>query len=278
MKLWSPVVSAKAWIFSCGTSIHDDGPKPAPTSIALMRERLRGLLYRFVRLVAGGLGARDERRADALRDALLRDHALGHVPARRQLEHHVEQRAFDDRAQPAGAGLALERAVGDLPHRVVGEDELDAVVAEETLVLLDERVLRFLENLHEILAPELVHGGDDGEPADELRDQAEVEEVLRHHLGEQLRGFDIVLRADVSAEPEGVLADAPRDDLVHAGERAAADEEDVRRVDREELLVRMLAPALRRNRGDCPLEDLEKCLLHALARHVARYRRVVRLP
>ena len=27
MKLWSPVVSAKAWIFSCGTSIHDDGPE-----------------------------------------------------------------------------------------------------------------------------------------------------------------------------------------------------------------------------------------------------------
>src|SRR3954468_6073700 len=66
MKLWSPVVSAKAWIFSCGTSIHDDGPNPAPTSIALMRERLRGLLDGLVRLVAGGLGARHERRTDAL--------------------------------------------------------------------------------------------------------------------------------------------------------------------------------------------------------------------
>ena len=37
------------------------------------------------------------------------------------------------------------------------------------------------------------------------------------------------------------------DDLVEPGERAAADEQDVRRVDREELLVRMLAPALRRH-------------------------------
>ena len=67
---------------------------------------------------------------------LLRDHALRHVAARRQLEHHVEQRALDDRPQAAGAGLALERVVGDLPHRVVGEDELDVVVAEEALVLL----------------------------------------------------------------------------------------------------------------------------------------------
>src|SRR3954469_5661179 len=203
------------------------------------------LLYRLVPLVAGGLCARDERRADALRDALLRDHALRDVAAGWQLEHHVEQRSLDDRAEAARAGLALERAVGDLPHRVIGEDELYPVVAEEALVLLDERVLGLLENLDEVFTPQLVHRGDDREPADELRDQAEVEEVFRHHLGEQLRGFDVVLRADVGAEPEGVLADTPRDDLVDPGERAAADEEDVGGVDREELLMRVLAPALR---------------------------------
>src|SRR5579884_2730943 len=277
MKLWSPVVSAKAWIFSCGTSIHDEGPNSAPTSIELMPERLRALLDRLVRLVAGGLGTRDERRADALRDALLRDHALGDVTPRGQLEHHVEERPLDDRAEAARAGLALEGAVGDLPHRVLGEDELDPVVPEEALVLLRERVLGLLEDLHEVLAPQLVHGGDDREPADELRDQAEVEEVLRHDVREQLRRLDVVLRADVGAEADRVLADAARDDLVEPGERAAADEEDVRRVDREELLVRVLAPALRRHRGHRPLEDLQERLLHTLARHVARDRRVVRL-
>ena len=86
-----------------------------------------------------------------------------------------------------------------------------------------------------------------------------------------------VLRADVGAEADRVLADPLADDLLQPGERAAADEEDVRRVDREELLVRMLAPALRRHRGDRPLEDLQQRLLDALARHVARDRRVVRL-
>ena len=84
--------------------------------------------------------------------------------------------------------------------------------------------------------------------------------------------------ADVGAEPDRVLADPAADDLLQAGERAAADEEDVRRVDREELLVRVLAPALRRHRGDGALEDLQQRLLDALARHVARDRRVVRLP
>src|SRR5262245_45571661 len=37
----------------------------------------------------------------------------------------------------------------------------------------------------------------------------------------------------------------------------------------------MLASALRRHRGDGPFHDLEQRLLHALARHVARDRRIV---
>jgi hypothetical protein len=49
-------------------------------------------------------------------------------------------------------------------------------------------------------------------------------------------------------EADALVADAALDDLVEAGERAAADEQDVRRVDLDELLVRVLAPALRRHR------------------------------
>ncbi len=61
------------------------------------------------------------------------------------------------------------------------------------------------------------------------------------------------------------------------GERAAADEQDVGGVDLQELLLRMLAPALRRHRGDGALDELQQRLLHALARDVARDRRVVGL-
>src|SRR5438128_11440991 len=74
------------------------------------------------------LGARDERRLQSPGDRLLRDHALGDVLARRQLEHDIEQRPFDDRAQAAGAGLAQQRAVADLPERVLAEAELERVV------------------------------------------------------------------------------------------------------------------------------------------------------
>ena len=82
---------------------------------------------------------------------------------------------------------------------------------------------------------------------------------------------------DRGAEADAVVADPPLDHLVELGEGAAADEEDVGRVDRQELLVGVLAPALRRHRGGGPLEDLQQRLLDALAGDVAGDRRVVRL-
>ena len=68
---------------------------------------------------------------------------------------------------------------------------------------------------------------------------------------------------------------APRNDLLEARKRAAADEQDVRRVDLQEFLLRVLAAALRRNGRDGAFHDLQERLLHALARHVARDRRIV---
>src|SRR4051794_4351025 len=240
------------------------------------RAKLGGFLGQVVRQIVRA-GARDERRLESAFDGLLGDHALGDVLARRQLEHDVEERVLDDRAQAARAGLAREGAVCDRPQRVVGEDEVDVVVVEEALVLLHERVLRLGQDLNEVFALQLVHSRHDGQATDELRDQSEVEEIFGHDAAEQLGALRVALRRDLAPEADGVLADALGDDLVEAGKRAAADEEDVRRVDREELLVRMLAAALRRNRCDSALENLQQRLLHALTRHVTRDRRVVGL-
>ncbi len=122
-----------------------------------------------------------------------------------------------------------------------------------------------------------MHRREHRQAPDELGDQAEVEQILRHHFAEQLGALRVALRRDLATEAHGVLAEALRDDLVETGERAAADEEDVRGVDREELLVRVLASALRRHRRNRALENLQQRLLHALARHVAGDRRVVSL-
>ena len=81
----------------------------------------------------------------------------------------------------------------------------------------------------------------------------------------------------IAEEAHGTLVQPPLDDLLEAGERAAADEQDIGGVDLQELLLRVLAAALRRHRRDGAFHDLQERLLHALARHVARDRRVVGL-
>ena len=78
-------------------------------------------------------------------------------------------------------------------------------------------------------------------------------------------------------KPMPRLPDPLLDDAVEAGERAAADEQDVRGVDLDELLVGVLAAALGRNRRLRALEDLEQRLLHALAGDVAGDRGVLAL-
>ena len=157
------------------------------------------------------------------------------------------------------------------------EHELDRVVVEEALVLLDERVLRLEQDADQILLVERVDGRHDGEAADELGDEPVGDQVLGHHLREEILRRAVLARAELGAEADRVSADAALDDLVEVGERPTADEQDVRRVDRQELLVRVLAPTLGRHARNGALEDLEQRLLDTLAAHVARDRRVVGL-
>src|SRR4029077_11477299 len=72
-----------------------------------------------------------------------------------------------------------------------------------------------------------------------------------------------------ASEADGLAAGAAGDDVVQTDERAAADEEDVRRVHLDVLLLRVLAAALRWYVADRALEHFQQRLLHALAADVA---------
>ncbi len=65
--------------------------------------------------------------------------------------------------------------------------------------------------------------------------------------------------------------------MFKSDKRSAADEQDVARIDLNELLVRMLASALGRHIGDGPFDELEQRLLHPFARDVAGDGRAVAL-
>src|SRR6185436_9736009 len=72
-----------------------------------------------------------------------------------------------------------------------------------------------------------------------------------------------------------LVAQPSLDHFLESDKGATADEKNIRRVDREELLVRMLATTLRRHVRNRPFENLQERLLHAFTRHVACDRRVL---
>src|SRR2546426_2014726 len=218
-----------------------------------------------------------ELRFEGVADRALRDDAALDLGSRGDLEHRVEQGLFDDRLQRARTGAAQQRQLRDRIERSLLEDELDVVEREELLVLLDERVLGLGEDAHDVLLVEVVQGDDDRQAADELRDEAVLQEVLRLQVLQGL-GDDLLLGPVVRrAKPDRPPPDALLDDLLEAVESAAADEQDVGRVDLDEILVRVLPTALRGDIGHGALEDLQQRLLHAFAADVPRDRRVVRL-
>src|SRR6266849_5454817 len=175
----------------------------------------------------------------------------------------------------ARGSASMERKLGDRDEAALLEHELDIVQREELLVLLDERVLGLGENAHDVLLVEVVQGHDDRQPSDELRDEPVLQQVLRLHELERL-GHSLALDLGVRRpETDGAAADALLDDLLQPIEGTTADEQDVRGVDLDEILVRVLAPALGRNIRDGALEDLQQRLLDAFTADVPSDRRVV---
>src|SRR5438093_608974 len=222
--------------------------------------RLRRLLLRF----------RDEQGPLVVQDDLARDDALLEPLDGRQLVHDLEHDLLQDRPEPARAGPPLERLLRDRRHRVVRELQADLLEVEVLLVLPGDRVLRLPEDADQRRLVEVVEGRDDRQPADELRDEPVLQEILGLDHHEEVAHPALLAPLDLRAEAHARASDARLDDLVEPDEGAAAQKEDVRRVDLDELLVRMLPPALGRHVGDRALEDLQERLLHDLARLAAR--------
>jgi hypothetical protein len=169
----------------------------------------------------------------------------------RQVEHGVEQDALHDRAQAARAGLAVDRLAAIGAERLVGQGELHVLHLEQPLILLDQRVLRL---------------GQDAISASR-RDRR----ASRPPAGGRRIPGSGRISAGPPARPRGRSSPvrarrrrAPRrrsrsrcpcrapNDLLEAGEGAAADEQDVGGVDLQEFLLRMLAAALRRHEATVP--------------------------
>src|SRR5690606_17159546 len=103
------------------------------------------------------------------------------------------------------------------------------------------------------------------------------EQIFRLNLTEQLAELHLVFALDLGAETQTALAYPALNDFVEADKRSATNEQNVRRVDLQEILLRMLAAALRWNIRNRAFDDLQQGLLHTLARYITRNRGVVAL-
>src|SRR5882672_2782360 len=220
----------------------------------------------------------DEKGLAFAHDGIFVHHDLAHVLHRRKIEHDVEQHLLEYGAQAARPGLPRQGLLRDRLQRLRPHFQIDRFHAEEFLVLLDERVLRLRQDLDQSLLVEFLEGRHHRQPADELRNKPILDVVFRLDGLEDLADVLRALQAPhVGREADSALLGTAADDLFQAVERPAADEQDVGGVHLHEVLVGMLAPALRRHRGDGPFDQLQQRLLHAFARHVPRDRGVVGL-
>src|SRR4051812_2020558 len=271
---WAPTVSSThpKWQLAHTVAARESRNGPSPGGNGPFLSGSGGLLAGG----AGGLAGHD-RRVHVLQHDVLGDDDGGDVLPAGDVVHDRLEDLLHDRPQPTGTGAPQDGLVGDRLQGVVGELQLHPVELEQPAVLTHQRVLRLGQDVDQRLAVQLLHAGDHRQSADELRDHAELQQVLGHDLGEGVGLLDLGLAADLGAEADALLAGARLDDLVQPGERATHDEQHVGGVDLDELLMRVLAAPLGRHRGRRPLEDLQQRLLHALTGDVPGDRRVLAL-
>ena len=202
--------------------------------------------------------------------ARLGDDDFLHALLRRDLIHDIGHQPLDDGAQAPGARFQADGGARDLADGVRLDRQFDPVHAHEFLILLDDGVLGLGEDLDERVLVQRVEADHDGKPADELGNEPEFGEVLRLDFLQQGVIHFRTAQTEVAAEAHGGVVLAGGHDLIQPDERPAADEENVGRVDLQALLLRVLSAALRGHGRDRAFDDLQKRLLHALARNVAR--------
>ena len=170
----------------------------------------------------------------------------------------------------------IDRLACDFTQCFLFERKRALFELEHARVLLHERVLRFRENTDQVLKRQLVERGDHGDASDELRNHAELVQVLRQHLRQQLGLRRLAVLGKLDGKSHAAASYALGDDVCQADERTAKDEQDVRGVDVDKLLLGMLAPTLRRHGRLAAFDDLQQSLLNALAGHIARDGQVLR--
>ena len=184
---------------------------------------------------------------------------------------------FNDGTQTARTCFAVKRFFGDGFQCRRSYFKLYAFHGEQFAVLLDQRVFRFGQNLYQRVFGQFAERGHHRQAADQLGDQAELDQIFRLDLAEHFGQAAFLFSLDHGAETNTGAFSAVFNDFFQTGKRTAANEQNIGGVNLQKVLIRVLAPALGRHTGHRAFNQLKQSLLHALARHIAGDRRVVGL-
>ena len=200
------------------------------------------------------LALQHEHRIGSLLDHLLADDALFDVVAGGDLVHQVEHRVLEDGAQAAGAGLrrlsawrATARSAPSVKRSRTSSNSNSFWYCFTSAFFGSVRI--------EISASSSSSSSvaTTGSRPTNSGIIPNLQQVLGLDLAQHLADLALLLGLDLGAEADALDADPALDDALEPDEGAAADEQDVGRVDLQELLLRVLAAALRRHaRRSCP--------------------------
>jgi hypothetical protein len=178
--------------------------------------------------------------------------------------HHVEQHFLQDRPEAAGAGAAQQRRGRDRLDRVGVNSSSTPSSSNSFLNCLTSAFAGSTRIRISASAVERRHRGDHRQPADELRDQAELDQVLGRtsRTGPRLgrRVADVVVEAQRPlADPLAMMWSSPANAPPTMNSTLVVS-----------IWMKSWCGCLRRpaagTDADVPLEDLQQRLLHALAR------------
>ena len=102
------------------------------------------------------------------------------------IKHDIQHGVLDDALQGTGAGLSFNGFLCHGPECRLIKLQINLVHLHQLLVLLDRGVARLRENAQQGVLIQGFQGADNWQAADDFRDDAELHQILRRYLMDEL--------------------------------------------------------------------------------------------
>ena len=165
------------------------------------------------------------------------------------------EKVIRSRSERSGIGFGAE--VRSASDRSVGEvlREVDPFHLEQSLVLLDERILGLNQDIDERRLAEFVERCNHWKTSHQLGDESELDEIFRLDLAKYLTHRPIAGATNLGAEADPAALRPASDDLFESIECATANKQDVLCIDANHLLLRVFPATLRRHQYLCTFQQ-----------------------